>query len=73
MKNKPRIIHNVLAKSILNDLRWKEDMVITNYNNERAWLKPCLDDSGKRIGITDCCLESDPCDRHSTMYFSKPS
>lgn len=55
------------AKALLKSLRWSEDMVITNHEGERVWLKPCLDREGKRIGVTDCCLEDDPCDWHRTM------
>lgn len=52
---------------LLESMRWKEDMVITNHEGERVWLKPCLNNAGERIGITDCCLADDPCDWHRTM------
>lgn len=52
------------ASELLASLRWHEDMVVTNYEGERVWLAPCFDKEGKRHGITDCCLESDPCDYH---------
>lgn len=55
------------AKELLKSLRWKEDMVITNYEGERVWLKPALDSNGKRHGITDCCLADDPCEWHRTL------
>lgn len=58
------------AKELLDSLRWTEDMVITNYEGERVWLKPCYID-GKRVGITDCCLESDPCDYHKKLATQK--
>ena len=51
---------------LLDALRWHEDMVVTNDFDERVWLKPLIVD-GKRIGITDCCFESDPCPRHREM------
>ena len=47
----------------LRQLRWKEDMLITNDFGERVWLKPCIVD-GKRVGITDCCPEDNPCEHH---------
>lgn len=55
------------AKDLLSSLRWCEDMVITNYEGERVWLKPALDRNGKRHGITDCCLADDPCDYHKAL------
>jgi hypothetical protein len=55
------------AKDTLESLRWKEDMLITNYDGERVWLMPCYDEFGKRIGITDCCFESAPCSRHKAI------
>lgn len=58
------------AIKTLKDLRWEEDMVITNDEGERVWLKPCYID-GKRVGITDCCLESDPCDYHKKLASQK--
>lgn len=53
-------------KDLLQSLRRSEDMVITNCAGERVWLKPCVLD-GKRIGITDCCLEDDPCEHHARL------
>jgi hypothetical protein len=55
------------VKALLKSLRWSEDMVITNHEGERVWLKPCLNREGGRIGITDCCPEEDPCDHHRTL------
>lgn len=55
------------AKLLLKALRWDVDMVITNYDGERVWLGPCLNSEGKRIGITDCCLERDPCAHHRAL------
>lgn len=50
--------------------RWKEDMVVTNPFQERVWLKALFEDS-RRIGVTDCCPESDPCDWHGTLSVSR--
>lgn len=55
------------AELLLSALRWKENMVVTNDFDERVWLRPLLDKERKRIGITDCCFESDPCERHLRM------
>lgn len=55
----------------LKALRWKE-------NKKHVWLKPLFVDESyepvepdtpgaKRIGITDCCLVSNPCPRHLEM------
>lgn len=50
--------------ALLDALRWDVDQCIVNPFGERVWLKACLDADGKRIGITDCCLASDPCSHH---------
>lgn len=52
------------AKLLLKALQCDVDMVIMNHNGERVWLGPCLGAEGKRIGITDCCLEIAPCEHH---------
>jgi hypothetical protein len=39
-------------------------MCVTNDEGKRVWLGPCFNKKGERIGITDCCLESNPCKRH---------
>jgi hypothetical protein len=59
------------AAKLLDSLRWSEDRVITNHEGERVWLKVLYDGSGKRIGITDCCLEESPCERHAEMVKAK--
>ena len=51
---------------LLKELRWHADMVITNYDGDRVWLKDCYDGL-KKAGITDCCLESDPCEWHKDV------
>ena len=53
-------------EKIIDFLQWKEDMLVTNDFGERVWLGPCYDEDGKRIGITDCCFEDDPCPHHNT-------
>ena len=53
------------AKALLVSLRYEANQIITNCFGERVWLKPALDESGKRIGITDCCSVDDPCPVHS--------
>ncbi len=52
------------AGKLLASLRWREDIVITNHEGERVWLRALCDDDGKRLGITDCCPEEYPCSRH---------
>lgn len=54
------------TEEVLESLRWKEDQVITNYDGDRVWLKPCFV-GAVRAGITDCCLESEPCDWHKAI------
>lgn len=49
----------------LESLRWREDTVVTNYDGERVWLAPCYDADGRRSGVTDCCREAEPCERHA--------
>ena len=66
------------AGLLLEALRWKEDMQIVNDFDEHVWLKPLFVNEkyetvspetpgARRIGITDCCLVSDPCERHRNM------
>ena len=55
------------AAKLLDSLRWREDMVVVNDFDERVWLKPCLNEAGVRVGITDCCFANDPCERHKAM------
>lgn len=52
---------------LIVSLRWREDMRVVNDFDEHVWLGPCLDENGKRIGITDCCFVDDPCERHAAM------
>ena len=54
------------VEELLRQLRWKEDMLITNDFGELVWLKPLFVD-GKRIGITDCCFEEEPCEWHAVF------
>ena len=58
------LIEPDLAKTMLIALRWREDMAVVNPFGEHVWLCPCYDSEGKRIGITDCCLVSEPCEHH---------
>jgi hypothetical protein len=53
-------------ETLLKDLRWDVDMVVTNPFGERVWLKAAID-NGKRIGITECCPEHDPCPHHAAI------
>jgi len=55
------------AQQLLESLRWKADMVIINHDGERVWLKECFNQSGKKIGITDCCPEVFPCEWHAVL------
>ena len=56
---------------LLESLRWKEDMLVTNAFGERVWLRPLFDEnSKKRIGITDCCEETFPCKWHAAISSS---
>lgn len=55
------------AQRILDTLRWREDMIVMNYNGSLVWLDPCYDEEGKRIGITDCCFVVQPCDHHRAL------
>lgn len=47
----------------LQSLRWTEDSLVTNPFGARVFLKAVIV-KGKRIGITDCCFEDEPCERH---------
>lgn len=59
------------ATALLAGLRWREDMIITNYDGEVVWLGICYDKTGNRIGIRDCCLASEPCDHHAAIARSQ--
>lgn len=50
--------------ALFDALRWDADQCVVNPFGERVWLRALNDVSGARIGITDCCLASDPCRRH---------
>lgn len=56
------------VKHLLNVLRWDVDQVVVSSTfSELVWLKACVDESGERIGITDCCFANDPCEYHKTF------
>lgn len=58
----------------LEKSRWEKDIVSTNHFGERVWLTPAYDNKGQRIGITDCCLEEEPCAKHAApKTYSVPS
>lgn len=40
------------------------DTVIPDLNGHRVWLKESFTSGGKRLGVIDCCLESNPCAWH---------
>jgi len=50
--------------TMLEAARWKADMLVTMHFGERMWLKALIE-NGRQIGITECCLEESPCERHS--------
>ncbi len=52
-------------EAVLESLRWDVDSQIINHDGEHVWLGPCLDENGKRIGITDCCFVGEECNRHA--------
>lgn len=65
-------------KSLLESLRWKEDIKVTNRFGEHVWLKSLFVDEhfrsvdpettdANKIGITDCCRVDQPCPRHKAM------
>lgn len=54
-------------KALLDSLRWKEDQCVTNHEGERVFLGPCYNSEGRQVGITDCCPEEYPCERHKLL------
>lgn len=40
---------------------WRADEVVTNHEGQRVWLKQIPQ------GITDCCPEAEPCERHARI------
>ena len=53
------------APALLASLRWEADTIVTNHAGERIWLCHARDEAGGIVGLTDCCLESDPCRVHA--------
>jgi hypothetical protein len=53
-----------MAMETLASLRWKEDMSVINSFGEHVWLKSLFNAIGTKVGVTDCCLFSTPCQRH---------
>jgi hypothetical protein len=53
-----------LVKDVIRAMRWKAGDLVENPFGDHVWLKDCLDEEGRKIGITDCCLANDPCDVH---------
>lgn len=49
------------AETLLSELRWTADRIITNYEGERVWLKKIPE------GLTDCCFASEPCEFHARL------
>jgi hypothetical protein len=66
----PRRLDSLRPEALLRILSWKPDMVVTNHDGHRVWLKESLDSTGKRDGITDCCFVDDPCERHKRTLTS---
>ena len=58
-------------EQIFASLRWDADMVVTSPFGERVWLKECFNEEGRRIGITECCLEDNPCEWHRSLEAHK--
>lgn len=54
-------------EEMLESLRWRADITITNHEGGRVWLKECFSDDGRRLGITDCCPVEAPCDWHRAL------
>ena len=52
--------------AVLESLRIGPDQKFFNHF-EWVWLKAMFDESGKRIGITDCCEVERPCDWHAAI------
>jgi len=65
--NLENIENSFNAKDELDNLRWKENDHVINHDGNHVWLKVVYDETGKRIGITDCCPYDNPCDVHKTL------
>ena len=60
------MVEIVKAKSLLAELRWGADQIITNYAGERVWLKS-IEMPGCKNAVTDCCPVEQPCDYHKHL------
>lgn len=51
-------------EDILELLRWKADMCVQSPEHGKfIFLKP-LYINGEQVGLTECCLKTEPCERH---------
>lgn len=58
--------------ALMRSLQWQADDAIINPDGDHVWLKPSYHpETGKRIGITDCCLVSNPCEHHARVAESR--
>lgn len=53
---------------LLISLRWDVDQLVYLAEYDALyWLKPCISNEGKRIGITACCEKGYECEHHKNI------
>ena len=56
-----------VIKILLGNVPLTADTVITNLDGAKVWLKDAFDPKGRRIAVSACCPESDPCPWHAAI------
>ncbi len=55
----------VTPDRMIESLRYRADQVIVNPFGECVWLKHCFDETGVKLGLTECCMVDNPCNVHA--------
>lgn len=69
----PNLVAERAAAMVAATAAWDVDMLVDTHRGEKFWLGPCLNEKGERIGITECCPEDQPCQRHAERSMERPS
>ena len=61
-----RLSAGFVLSVLLGNVALRADTVIS-HEGKQIWLKDSFTSEGKRIGVSECCLESDPCEWHEAL------